>query len=55
MLLELVVFAAVLVILQTLAGVVLMKLLMTKKFIKKYTKMATEVSQEIINEMEFDD
>ena len=54
--LELIVFAVVLVIAQVVGSLivmnVMMKKFMTKEFIKKYTKMGFEVGQEIAEEME---
>lgn len=55
MLLELVIFAVVLVVLQAAMGLLMayasIKLFMSKKFIKKYSKIAMEVSQEISEEL----
>lgn len=54
--LEMIVFAVVLVIAQVVGGLivanVMMKKFMNKEFIKKYTKMGVEIGQEIAEEME---
>ena len=54
--LEMIIFAVVLVIAQTAAGLIMMSVVMkkymSKEFIKKYSKMAMEVAEEIQDEME---
>jgi hypothetical protein len=56
MLLAAFVFAVTLVIAQTAAGYIMMKIMMkqymSKEFIKNYAKMGAEVAQEIAEEME---
>jgi hypothetical protein len=56
--LEMVVFALVLVLAQFVGGFIMMKYVMkaymNKEFIKSYTKMGMEVAQEIAKEMEED-
>lgn len=56
--LEMVVFALVLVLAQFVGGFIMMKYVMkaymNKEFIKSYTKMGMEVVQEIAKEMEED-
>lgn len=50
---EMIVFAITLVVAQTVAGFVVMRLVMTKAFFMKYFKMSMELMKEI-QEMEFD-
>lgn len=54
--LEMVVFALVLVTAQFVGGIIMtkymMKKYMNKEFIKSYTKMGLEVAEELISEME---
>lgn len=49
--LEMVVFAITLVVAQSLAGLIIMKVFMNKRFIKKYAKMTAKVAKEIEDEM----
>lgn len=49
--LEMIVFAVTLVVAQCVAGLIMLKLFTSKKFIKKYVKMATETSLEITKEL----
>lgn len=49
--LEMIVFAVTLVVAQCVAGFVMLRLTMNKKFIKKYVKMATETSMELAEEL----
>lgn len=55
MLVELIIFAVVLVVLETamilLVSYLAMKKLMSKKFIKDYTKMAMEVTKEVTDDL----
>lgn len=55
MLFDLIIFAVVLVVLQTglslLVGFGLMKFFMSEKFIKKYTKMTMKIAEEVTEEM----
>ena len=54
--LEMIIFAVVLVIAQTLSAYIMMNIMMkqfmSKKFIKKYSKMAVEATKVIQEEME---
>ena len=54
--LEMIVFAVVLVIAQMIGGYIMMEIMMKRfmsaKFIKKYSKMAMGVAEELSNEME---
>ena len=56
--LEMIVFALVLVTAQVLGGLIMtqimMKKFMNKEFIKKYTKMGMEAGKELVEEMEDD-
>lgn len=45
--LEMVVLALTLVVAQTVAGLLLVKVFMSKKFIKKYMKMTVEMMKEV--------
>ena len=55
MLVELIIFAVVLVVLETamilLVSYLAIKKLMSKKFIKDYTKMAMEVTKEVTDDL----
>ena len=55
MLVELIIFAVVLVVLETamilLVSYLAMKKLMSKKFIEDYTKMAMEVTKEVTDDL----
>lgn len=47
-----IVFAITLVAAQTVTGLIMMKVFMSKKFIKKYYAMVMELSTEIVEELE---
>ena len=51
--LTIIVFALVLVAAQVVAGLVIMRLCMTKRFVRKYYAKMMELSKEFIDEMEF--
>ena len=50
--LEMAVFAVTLVAAQLVAGLIMLKLFTSEKFIKKYIKLSAKVAQEINEEME---
>lgn len=52
--LEAIVFAITLVVAQTLAGLVITRLIMSKAFIKKYYKWVLETMEELTN-MDFEE
>lgn len=49
---EIIVFAIALVVAQTAAGLITMKIFMSKKYIKKVAKMSLEISQELTEELD---
>ena len=50
--LDMLVFSVIFTGVQIVAGLVVVKLLMSKKFLKKYTKMTMDIAQEITDEMD---
>lgn len=52
MLFELIIFAFVLTGLNVAVGLIMMKVVMTKKFYKKIVKMSMEVAQEVTEELD---
>lgn len=50
--LEMVVFAVTLVATQLVAGLIMLKLFTSKKFIKKYAKLSAKIANEVAEEME---
>lgn len=49
--LEMIVLGLTIVIAQIVAGVVMMKVFMSKRFLKKYTKTIMELSNEVIADL----
>lgn len=49
---EIIVFAITLVVAQMAAGLIIMKIFMSKKYIKKVAKMSLEISQELTEELD---
>ena len=47
---EMIVFAITLVVAQAVAGIIIMKVCMSKRFIKKYYDLIMELSEEIAEE-----
>lgn len=48
---NMIVFAVTFVVAQTVAGLILVKLFMSKGFLKKYSKLIVEIGEEIAEEM----
>lgn len=49
--LEMIVLGLTIVIAQIIAGVIMMKVFMSKRFLKKYTKTIMELSNEVIADL----
>lgn len=49
---EIIVFAIALVVAQMAAGLIIMKIFMSKNYIKKVAKMSVEIGKELAEEMD---
>lgn len=49
---EIIVFAIALVVTQMAAGLIIMEIFMSKKYIKKIAKMSFEIGQELTEELD---
>lgn len=49
---EMIVLGITIVAAQAVAGIIMMKAFMSKKFIKKFTKMYVEIAEEMTEEMD---
>ncbi len=53
--LEMIVLGLTVVIAQTIIGIIMVKVMMSKHFLKKYAKMSYELTNELVEEMDSED